>query len=56
MAEYLADTAGQGVVKAVYVQANWAPERAEAEDACPKAGVLVRTSISASTSKRAQLT
>ncbi len=28
MAEYLADSAGQGVVKAVYVQANWAPERA----------------------------
>lgn len=31
MSEYLADTAGQGVVKAVYVQANWPPERAEAE-------------------------
>lgn len=31
MAEYLADIAGQGVAKAVYVQANWAPEAAEAE-------------------------
>ncbi len=31
MAEYLADIAGQGVVKAVYVQANWPPEQAEAE-------------------------
>ena len=31
MAEYRTDTAGQGVVKAVYVQANWAPEAAEAE-------------------------
>lgn len=31
MAEYLADIAGQGVVKAVYVQANWPPEKAEAE-------------------------
>lgn len=31
IAEYLADVAGQGVVKAVYVQANWAPEAAEAE-------------------------
>jgi len=31
IAEYLADVAGQGVVKAVYVQANWSPERAEAE-------------------------
>lgn len=31
MAEYLADIAGEGVVKAVYVQANWAPEAAEAE-------------------------
>jgi predicted TIM-barrel fold metal-dependent hydrolase len=31
MAEYLADTAGQGLVKAVYVQANWASEAAEAE-------------------------
>jgi predicted TIM-barrel fold metal-dependent hydrolase len=28
MAEYLADNAGQGVEKAVYVQANWPPERA----------------------------
>jgi len=31
VAEYLADAAGQGLVKAVYVQANWAPDRAEAE-------------------------
>ena len=31
MAEYLADISGQGVVKAVYVQANWAPDRVEAE-------------------------
>lgn len=31
MTEYLADSAGQGVEKAVYVQANWAPEAAEAE-------------------------
>jgi predicted TIM-barrel fold metal-dependent hydrolase len=31
MAEYLADTAGQGLVKAVYVQANWPPEQASAE-------------------------
>ena len=31
MAEYLADIAGSGVVKAVYVQTNWAPEAAEAE-------------------------
>lgn len=31
MAEYLADRAGQGVEKAVYVQANWAPGAAEAE-------------------------
>lgn len=31
MAEYLADSADQGIVKAVYVQANWAPDRAEAE-------------------------
>lgn len=30
IAEYLADTAGQGVVEAVYVQANWAPDQAEA--------------------------
>jgi predicted TIM-barrel fold metal-dependent hydrolase len=29
--EYLDDIAGQGVTKAVYVQANWPPERAEAE-------------------------
>ena len=29
--EYLADIAGTGVVKSVYVQANWAPERAEDE-------------------------
>ena len=29
--EYLADIAGSGVVKSVYVQANWAPERAEDE-------------------------
>lgn len=28
MAEYLADIAGSGVTKAVYVQANWAPDRA----------------------------
>ncbi|MFN3643452.1 MAG: amidohydrolase family protein [Gemmobacter sp.] len=33
MADYSADIAGQGVVKAVYVQANWAPGRAEAEAA-----------------------
>jgi predicted TIM-barrel fold metal-dependent hydrolase len=31
MAEYLADIAGAGVVKSVYVQANWAPADAEAE-------------------------
>jgi predicted TIM-barrel fold metal-dependent hydrolase len=31
MAEYLSDIAGTGVERAVYVQANWAPERAEAE-------------------------
>jgi predicted TIM-barrel fold metal-dependent hydrolase len=31
MAEYLSDAAGQGVVKAVYVQANWPAEAAEAE-------------------------
>jgi predicted TIM-barrel fold metal-dependent hydrolase len=31
IAEYLADIAGSGVVKSVYVQANWAPENAEAE-------------------------
>lgn len=31
MAEYLADIEGTGVTKAVYVQANWAPERAEDE-------------------------
>jgi len=29
--EYLADIAGSGVVKSVYVQANWAPARAEDE-------------------------
>jgi predicted TIM-barrel fold metal-dependent hydrolase len=29
--EFLADIAGTGVEKSVYVQANWAPERAEAE-------------------------
>ena len=29
--EYLADIAGTGVVKSVYVQANWAPARAEEE-------------------------
>ena len=29
--EYLADIAGTGVVKSVYVQANWAPEQAEDE-------------------------
>lgn len=33
MSEYLADIAGAGVTKAVYVQANWAPDRAEAEAA-----------------------
>lgn len=33
IAEYLSDIAGQGVVKAVYVQANWAPDRAAAEAA-----------------------
>ena len=27
IAEYLADIAGTGVVKSVYVQANWAPAR-----------------------------
>lgn len=31
MAEYLADLDGTGVEKAVYVQANWAPDRAEDE-------------------------
>jgi predicted TIM-barrel fold metal-dependent hydrolase len=31
MSEYLADIAGTGVEKSVYVQANWAPNRAEAE-------------------------
>jgi predicted TIM-barrel fold metal-dependent hydrolase len=31
MTEYLADIEGTGVEKAVYVQANWAPERAEDE-------------------------
>jgi predicted TIM-barrel fold metal-dependent hydrolase len=31
MSEYLADVAGQGVEKSVYVQANWAPDAAEAE-------------------------
>ena len=31
MDEYLADIAGTGVERAVYVQANWAPNRAEAE-------------------------
>jgi predicted TIM-barrel fold metal-dependent hydrolase len=31
IAEYLADIAGSGVVKSVYVQANWAPARAEDE-------------------------
>ena len=31
IAEYLADIAGSGVVKSVYVQANWAPANAEAE-------------------------
>jgi predicted TIM-barrel fold metal-dependent hydrolase len=31
MAEYLADRAGTGVEKSVYVQANWPVERAEAE-------------------------
>lgn len=33
MAEYLADLAGSGVEKAVYVQANWPPERAAEEAA-----------------------
>ncbi len=31
IAEYLADIEGSGVTKSVYVQANWAPERAEDE-------------------------
>ena len=31
ISEYLADIKGTGVVKSVYVQANWAPERAEDE-------------------------
>jgi len=31
MSEYLADIAGAGVVKSIYVQANWAPADAEAE-------------------------
>ncbi len=31
MSEYLRDIDGQGVTEAVYVQANWAPEEAEAE-------------------------
>lgn len=33
MAEYLSDIAGTGVTKAIYVQANWPPDRAEAEAA-----------------------
>ncbi|MEM9013070.1 MAG: amidohydrolase family protein [Pseudomonadota bacterium] len=33
MAEYLDDIAGTGVDRAVYVQANWSPDRAEAEAA-----------------------
>ena len=33
MAEYLADIAGTGITKAVYVQANWSPAQAEAEAA-----------------------
>lgn len=31
--EFLADIAGTGVAKSVYVQANWSPDRAEAEAA-----------------------
>src|SRR4029078_9697259 len=31
MTEYLSDIAGSGVVKSVYVQANWAPAQAEGE-------------------------
>src|SRR5436190_11407702 len=31
MREYLADIAGSGVVKSVYVQANWVPSSAEGE-------------------------
>ena len=31
MSEYLDDIAGAGVVKSVYVQANWPPEKAEEE-------------------------
>jgi predicted TIM-barrel fold metal-dependent hydrolase len=31
MSEFLADIAGAGVVKSVYVQANWPPEKAEEE-------------------------
>lgn len=31
MAEYLADTTGHGIVKGVYVQANWHPDAASAE-------------------------
>lgn len=31
IAEYLADIAGLGVEKSVYIQANWAPDQAEAE-------------------------
>lgn len=33
MAEYLADVTGLGVEKAVYVQANWPPDQADAEAA-----------------------
>lgn len=38
--EYLSDIAGQGVSRAVYVQANWAPDRAEAEVAWLEATAL----------------
>lgn len=31
MTEYLSDIAGNGITKAVYVQANWSPDQAEAE-------------------------
>lgn len=40
MAEYLADIAGAGVEKAVYVQANWPPERAAEEAAWIEAVAL----------------
>ena len=38
--EYLADIAASGVEKAVYVQANWPPEMAEAEAAWVESNAL----------------